>query len=252
MTGSITRTVKSLAQKILIFIFWVALWWIISLIVSEEILVPAPDVTARALVSLLSEKEFYLSCLLSLLRVLAGFAAGVAIGFFGGIAASENRLFDRLFSPVLRLMRAVPVASFIILALVLIKTDMVPFFISLLTVTPIVWSGSYAAMRGLDPNILEMAQVFKVPKSRVFFKIKLPGILPASGAAAATALGFGWKSAVAAEVICRPDYSLGDVLWSGKITLETPKVFAVSAVIIILSLLFEKLLKFLLKKLPSA
>ena len=64
-------------------------------------------------------------------------------------------------------------------------------------------------------------------------------------------LGFAWKSAVAAEVICRPDFSIGDRLQVAKLTLETPEVFAWTAVVVVLSLLLEKLLNFGLNKLKE-
>ena len=52
-------------------------------------------------------------------------------------------------------------------------------------------------------------------------------------------------SGIAAEVICRPPESLGNMLASAKNYLETAEVFAITATIILLSLVFEKLLKYL-------
>ena len=58
-----------------------------------------------------------------------------------------------------------------------------------------------------------------------------------------TGLGFAWKSGIAAEVICRPYGSVGRMLQEAKLYLETPEVFAWTAVVVVLSLILEKLLK---------
>jgi NitT/TauT family transport system permease protein len=55
-------------------------------------------------------------------------------------------------------------------------------------------------------------------------------------------MGLAWKSGIAAEVICRPDFSIGKQLQNAKIYLETPDVFAWTITIVLLSMLLEKLL----------
>ena len=73
-------------------------------------------------------------------------------------------------------------------------------------------------------------------------KLYLPSVQPFFLTAAVNGLGFAWKSGVAAEVICRPDFSIGKQLQDAKTYLETPEVFAWTAVVILLSLLLERLL----------
>lgn len=61
-------------------------------------------------------------------------------------------------------------------------------------------------------------------------------------AACTTGLGLAWKSGIAAEVICRPAFSIGKNLQDAKVYLETPEVFAWTLMVIFLSLSLEKLL----------
>ena len=72
--------------------------------------------------------------------------------------------------------------------------------------------------------------------------------MPSFIAAAVSALGFAWKSGVAAEVICRPASSLGRLLQDAKLYLETPRVFALTAVVAVLSLLLEIAVKRLARR----
>ena len=78
--------------------------------------------------------------------------------------------------------------------------------------------------------------------------IVLPAVLPPVAAALTTGLGFAWKSGVAAEVICRTGGSVGDMLWASKTSVDYDEVFAITVVIVILSVLLENALKLGLRR----
>ena len=58
---------------------------------------------------------------------------------------------------------------------------------------------------GRDPQLLEMARVFRVPALRGIRYVYLPQVLPYFRSACGSALGLCWKSGIAAEVIGMPD-----------------------------------------------
>ena len=72
--------------------------------------------------------------------------------------------------------------------------------------------------------------------------IYIPAVKPYLRSAVVTGAGFAFKSGVAAEVIGSPAFSIGRKLYESKIYLETEQLFAWTAVIIILSVVFERLL----------
>lgn len=246
---SIMRQINPTAKKIIknaaIALFWLALWQLIAAVVGKELLVPYPQAAFSAFVLLCKTREFWLAVLFSMLRITVGFAAGVAAGFAGALLSCKFKLFKAVFSPVLHLVRAVPVASFIILALVWIKSAYLPVFISFLTVLPMIWSNVESGIDGIDRKYIEAARVFRLSPWKILFSVKLPLIMPSFAAAAVNALGFAWKSGVAAEVICRPEGSVGRLLQDAKLYLETPRVFALTAVVAILSLAVEMLVRLL-------
>lgn len=223
-------------------LIWVGVWTVISLVVNQELLVPTPAETAAALWALMRQSSFWVAAGLSMLRILCGFGFAAAIGTLGGILSDRCPPFDWLFSPLLHLIRSVPVASFIILALVWIHTPWLPVFISFLMVLPLFWGNIRTGMANTDLKELEMGRVLGLSRGRIWKEIRLPALAPYFRTACVTGLGFAWKSGVAAEVICRPDASLGDLLQSAKLQLETPSVFALTAVIALLSLGLELLL----------
>lgn len=238
-----TTVVKVLIKYLLPPIFWLGVWQLLAVVVGQELLLPTPRQVAMVWGQLAGTDTFWLACLYSLLRIAAGYLLGVAAGVLLGVLCVYAPPADLLLSPVLRVVRAAPVASFIILALVWIQTDYLPIFIAFLMVLPLMFSATTSAIRGVDPRLLEMAKVYRLPKRKVIAKILLPGAAPTVLAQALTTLGLAWKSGVAAEVICLPKLALGKFLQNAKVYLETPEVFAWTATIIVLSLLLERLLK---------
>lgn len=223
-------------------LLWILLWWVISLLIHKELLVPTPSQTLKALLLLAADPAFWLAAASSMLRILAGFGIAAAVGTVGGILSDRCKLFDWLFAPLLHLIRSVPVASFIILALVWIQTPYLPVFISFLMVVPLFWGNVRTGMANTDVKELEMGRVLGLSRKQIWKEIRLPALAPYFRTACVTGLGFAWKSGVAAEVICRPDHSLGDLLQTAKLQLETPAVFALTVVIALLSLGLELLL----------
>ncbi len=235
---------RNLLKGLSVFAFWILIWEAISLIVGQELLVPSPLLTVRTFVRLATTTKFWLSTGLTLVRIAVGFAVGTLIGALLAFATHYSAVADTIISPVIRLVRAVPVASFIILALVWIKTEALPSFISAAMAAPMVWQNVSGALKSdIDPKLLEMARVYQLGKRKIFTKIVLPSIAPAFVSSSVNALGFAWKSGVAAEVICQPAFSIGRQLQTAKLTLETAEVFAWTAVVCLLSTLLERLFR---------
>ena len=167
-------------------------------------------------------------------------AAALAAGSLLAVLTVRFRAADVLLSPLLKIVRAAPVASFIILALVWIRTNTLPAFIAFLMVVPVVWGNVEKGIRETDAGLLEMAKVYRLGWWKTLVRVRIPSVMPYFLAAATTGLGFAWKSGIAAEVICRPAMSIGRQLQDAKVYLETPEVFAWTAVVVALSMVLEK------------
>ena len=105
-----------ISKYILLAVFWLSVWHIISSVVAREILVPSPSRTAEALLSLAETSKFWKAVGASLLRICAGFLMAIAAGSAGAVLSYRFKFFQFVTSPVLTLVRTIPVASFIILA----------------------------------------------------------------------------------------------------------------------------------------
>ena len=232
MQRSITRS-KQFLKNLAIAAFWLAVWQAAAMCVRSEILIPTPARVLQTWAGLVGSAGVWMACLYSLACLI-----GVALG----VICLRLPLLGAVFSPILHMIRATPVISFIILALVWIRTDYVPVFISFLMVVPILYAAVQTGLRSVDRQLLEMARVFQMQRRKVIESIYLPAILPVVLSQGTVGLGFAWKSGIAAEVICLPLLSIGRQLKNAKATIDTPAVFAWTATIILLSLLLEWLL----------
>ncbi len=235
-------------RLILISAVWLILWQILYMLIDQEILFVSPFGVIKKLWELCVLPAFWKTVLTSLFRIMTGYFLALVIGAaLACVTFTVPGLYE-FFYPVISMVQATPIASFIILALVWIKTGNVPLFISFLMVLPLIWSNLYEGLKNTDKKLLEMAQIYGFGQWKKIKLIYIPSIMPYFTAAAATSIGLAWKSGIAAEVICTPKFSIGGQIYNSKIYLETPELFAWTAVVIVLSVILEKLLKRIIRK----
>ena len=237
---------KQLFQRLGAAAFWLAVWQCAAMAVGQEVFLVSPVQAVRTLLQLLPQAEFWQRVGFSSGRILLGFGLGVAVSIVLAVAAQAWHTADVLLAPVLQLVKATPVASFIILALVWVRGSALSVLISFLMVLPVLYGAVRTGIQSADPQLLEMTKVFCLPLGRRLRAVWLPAVLPAFRQGCSVALGICWKSGVAAEVIGLPNGSIGDALYRAKITLSTGELFAWTFVIILLSAGFEKLFLLLL------
>lgn len=198
-----------------------------------------PGQTLAALARIAPTAGFWQRIAFSALRILAGFLLAVVGGLVLGAAGARWRRVRIFVEPVMQLIRAMPVASFVILALLWVRGENLSVVVSFTHVLPVVYAGVLAGIADTDPQLLEMARVYRLSLGARLRYIWLPGVFPSFSESCIAAMGMCWKSGVSAEVIGLPDHSVGDALYRAKITLSTPEVFAWTLVIVLLSALLS-------------
>ena len=230
--------------------FWLGVWQLAAFLVERsvegrgnELLLPYPATVLASLVRLCGEGAFWEIVLASLLRILIGLALGVVLGALLAALTCLSPWCDRLLSPAIRVIRATPVASFILLVLLWTGRDNVPVVIAALMVLPVVWANLSRGIRETDPQLLELARAYRFSRAKTVRLIYLPSLRPYFVSALTTSMGLAWKSGAAAEVLCVPKWAIGSEIYHAKLGLEIPDLFAWTVVVVALSLLLEKLLE---------
>lgn len=227
-------------SRVLAIVFWLAVWQLLSMAIGEELFLPSPLSTVSALLSSISGPDFWKAVATTLFRIMAGFILSVAATLVSAVAASRFRAFASLMDPLVRIIRATPVASITILLLVWISSRNLSIAISFLMVFPIIYTNVLKGIRETDGSLIEMAAAYRISPWKRIRYIYIPSVMPYFSSAISIALGLAWKSGIAAEVIGLPDGSIGERVYEAKIYLATPELFAWTAVVIILAFIFEK------------
>ena len=236
---------RVLLERAGVLLLYLLLWTTAARAVDVPLLLPAPAAVMTRLLSLLPQRTFWLTLGGTLLRTLEAYVLGVALAVLLAALCCRFRAADLLLSPLLSAVRATPVTSFIVLALVWLSSARVPVLTGLLMTLPVVYSAVVQAVRAVDGRLLEMARVHGFGPGRTLRHIIVPSVLPAFVESCLAAIGLCWKAVVAAEVIGVPKRAVGSRIYEAKIYLETDSLLAWTLTIILLSVLLEALLRHL-------
>ena len=227
---------------------WLGVWQLAALAAGRELLLPGPLAVGERLLVLAGTADFWLSVGSTLGRVFLGLLWGALAGAALAFATHFSPWADRLISPAVRVVRATPVVSFILLVYLWVARSAIPWVIAGLMVLPVVWSALGAGLDSLDKQLLEFARAYRFTRFKTLRLVCLPALRPQFSAGLLTAFGLAWKSGVAAEVLCPPAYAIGSRIQQAKLGLETADLFAWTLAIVVLSLALEKLLRQVLKR----
>ena len=228
-----------------------SVWQAASWAVGSALLLPGPVTVLGRLCALAVTAAFRRAVAFSFCRIAGGFALALVLAFVLALAAGRWPVVEVLLRPYVLAIKAVPVASFIILALIWLSSRTLPLFIAALMVFPPVYLNVLEGIRRTDASLLEMARVFRVPFSRTLRGVYLPQVLPYFRSAVSAALGLCWKAGTAAEVIALSSGSIGEKLYNAKIYFQTADLFAWTAAIVLISAAFEKLFLLLVDKIAE-
>ena len=220
-------------------VFWLLVWQAAAMAVNKSLLIPFPGEVVKRLLELACTAVFWKSAGMSLLRIIAGSAAGICIGCILAVVTKCSRIADAVISPVVRIVRATPVASFIILILLWIKTGKVPIAVSCLVVIPMIWESVRTGIDSADVRLLEMARMYSFNTFTTWRYIYFPSIRPQLLSGTSNSIGLAWKSGIAAEVLCLPKLAVGTWIYNSKLYLETPSLFAWTIMVVLMSVIFE-------------
>jgi len=228
-------------------IFWLCVWQAVSVWVDQEILLVSPLRAIEALWDMLHTEAFYVAVRGSLKRIAIGFFAALAVGvMLAGISRFVLPV-RMLLSPIMSAIKATPVASFVILALIWISSKNLSVFMAFLIVLPAVYSNVLDGLDRADGKLIEMARVFRMPFAKQLRAIYWPAAFPYLLTSIRLALGMCWKAGIAAEVIAQPKGSIGSELQRAKVFFSTPELFAWTLAIIVISIALEKLMLVLIR-----
>ena len=232
---------KKWLRRLLAALFWLAVWQIAALSL-PKLLFAGPAQTVQSLLFMLRKADFWLSILFSVSKIAGGFILAFALGCLLAVLAHRIALARMLLEPAVQVMKSVPVACFVVVALIWVRSVWISVLTAFFVVFPAVYINLQQGLQNTDEKMLEMAQVFRLTAGKRLRAVWLPAVLPYLLSACRVSVGMALKAGVAGEIIGLPRWSIGEQLYLSKLYLNTADLFAWSLTILALSLVLEKLL----------
>ena len=244
------KILKKIAVSVAVFLIWILVWWICAAIVfnkyGDNYFLPSPLDTLLALLTLLSEASFYKVVFASLLRVIAGLSIGVALGSALAFICHRIDFLRSLFNPAISVLKAMPVATFILLLWITLKGSTLTVLIGVIMVLPIIFQNLLSGLDSIDKDLMEVTRIYGFSFIKKMKILVLPSLRSYLFPAIITSVGLAFKSQIAAEIIAYTNNSIGGYIYDANYALKTDEVFAWAAVIVIFSIGLETVCKKLL------
>lgn len=241
------KTLIKAASVLVTAVLWLAIWHFAAKNVGLDFILPSPQATLKKLTEIVIKEDFLKVVFGSMLRVIAGFALGVICGTVAAFSAHFLLPLKVFFSPMVKVVRATPVASFILIAVLWMNATAVPVFIAFLMVFPIVYGNVVTGLAETDILLRECADMYGFSPLKKLLLLYVPSASPYLGSACLTSMGLAWKSGIAAEVLCVTMKSVGYYIYTSKLYFETEELFAWTVTVIILSVMLESAVKLIAK-----
>lgn len=215
------------------------IWEIVALIINSPMILPSPIDALGEFFALLSKGDTYLAFLSTGLRSLIGFLIAFILGAVLGYLSYASDIFERFVSPFIKVLRAVPTMSVILIAVIWFAPSISPVFIGFLIIFPTIYQSVYTALCGVDKDLIEMSKIYNATKKDRIFSLYLPSIRKSVLSMAKSQISLNVKVVIAGEVLAYTAKSIGMQMYITKLDIATATLFGWTIFAVILSSLFE-------------
>lgn len=165
-------------------------------------ILPAPTKIVDATLRLTASGELLGHVRISTWRALTGFAIGGSVGLILGVLNGVSPIAEKLLDSSIQMIRNVPHLALIPLVILWFGIgDEARIFLVILGVFFPIYINTFHGIRSIDPNLIEMGQVYGLNRQELFSQIILPGALPNVLVGLRYALGLMWLTLIVAETI---------------------------------------------------
>ena len=235
------------ALKVVIpIIFWLAVWEASAIILDFSYFLPDIIATLKALVEILSSMATYEILFQTFSRVIASIVISAIFAVILAIISYKYEAVRIMISPLLAVMKSVPVAIFSVLFYVFIRGDIIPLIIASFMIMPMIWQNVLDGYDSIDKSLYEVCQSYEFSFKKRFKILIFPALIKYFIPAVITSVGFAWKAVISSEILVRTVDSVGLMISDSKYQMDTAASFAWTFLAIILSIALEKIIKKLL------
>lgn len=187
----------------------------------------------------------------SLIRVAKGFLLGIALATPLGFILGLSRIFNRMFDPVIQVLRPISPLAWLPLGLIIFqKSEPAALFtIALCSMWPTVLN-TIAGVRTIPQEYRNVAKVLRLSRIQTFTKVLLPATLPHVFTGYRLSLGIAWLVIVASEMLTGTP-GIGGFLWQEYNSLIYAHILLCILTIGVVGFLLDRMMGFVEMRLRS-
>lgn len=233
---------KNIAYNVLGVISIITTWQLGAHFTGNIDIFPSPIKSFVTLTRISATETFWIHIGTTLFRGILGGVLSLILGFVLGFLSSINAPLRGVIMPWVILLRSVPVIAVILLAIIWLAPGYVPFFIMMITITPIIVEEVSEGIVEINARYKEMITIYNVSWQKQLKQVILPGLLPRIASGFSLGMGYGWRAVVVGEVLSRPQWGIGDRMAHAQNYFNADELIAWTVVLIIISYVFDKLI----------
>lgn len=232
---------KSYINKILATLIFLLIWHFVSKNFSSIIL-PSPLEVLNSFVDNIAEDNFFKHIVVTVLRAFWGLAISFLFAFPIGILMGIKKKIYDFFHPFIVFIQSMPVIAWILLALIWFDNKLIPVFVVIVAVIPIIILNIAEGVKRVDKKLLQMAKIYNFSKKKTIKKIYIPSIAGYFESSLKIVFGNTFKVVVMAEVLAHPGTGIGEKMSWARINIETADLLAWSFIVVIITFIIMGIL----------
>lgn len=219
--------------------------WQLAAFFFPPLVVPPISKVAFRLVQIITKENFFPLIWTTILRLIVGLGIGVAVGTVLGLLFGLFKSLEDVLSPVVSILQTVPPVCWVVLALVWFGFNGKPCVFIVATATiPTMVINLCGGVRSIDPELIEMAHMYRFSKEKILRHVILPSVQPYFRSALEIVIGGGWKLVVMGEVLTTST-GIGGAITTARLNIEPDAIIAWAILLVFFCFLTQKLLKLL-------
>ncbi|WP_246753088.1 ABC transporter permease subunit [Sinorhizobium sp. BG8] len=185
----------------------------------------------------------------SLYRIFGGLLAAIVIGIPAGLAIGTSRVGKGILDPIVEFLRPLPPLAYLPLIIIWAGIgEASKITVIALSMLPSVILSTSAGVRSVSKDHVNAARALGATPRQVLLQVILPSSFPSVLTGIRIALGAGWTTLVAAELVAASS-GLGFMIQSAAQFLVTDVVIAGIVVIALIAILLEYVARLVEKRL---
>lgn len=233
------NSIYPIAVILMVLLIWYfACWWI-----DVELILPTPAQAFIHIGAYLKDISFWVSLGWTYLRCIESFLIAFLIALGLAVLAYSKKETEKFINPFMAFIRAIPTMAIILILIISIAPEGTPIVVAGIVICPTLYQSFLTSLKQIDQKLVEMANIYHVSKKNQIFKFYIPTVLPGILENSATGFSLNIKLIIAAEAMAQTRNSIGKLMQYAKISIEIEKLFALTIIAVILSVISEALIK---------